>query len=87
MFKTDLISVCKDINIWKERTVGIINWRLIDSNVKNARKCLGVKQNESLYEEGTWNICGDIQEWIVIWNVIYPGATPMGPGILEDMSN
>ena len=31
---------------------------VIDSNVTNAQKCLGVKQNESLYEEGTWNICG-----------------------------
>ena len=31
---------------------------LIDSNVTNARKCLEIKQYESLYEERTWNICG-----------------------------
>ena len=27
-----------------------------------------------------------IEELIVIWNAIYPGKTPIGPGILEDMS-
>ena len=58
MFETGSIGVCTDIRIWKERTVGIKKWRPIDSNVTNAQKCLEVKQNESLYEEGTWNICG-----------------------------
>ena len=58
MFETDLIGVCTDIRIWKVRTVGNKKWRPIDSNVTNARKCLGVKQYESLYEERTWNICG-----------------------------
>ena len=58
VFKTVLIGVYTDIRIWKERTVGIKKWRPIDSNVTNAQKCLEVKQNESLYEEGTWNICG-----------------------------
>ena len=58
MFETGLIVVCTDIMIWKERTVGIKKWRPIDSNVTNARKCFRIKQNESFYEEETWNICG-----------------------------
>ena len=42
----------------KIKEVGNITWRPIDSNVTNARKCLEVKQYESLYKERTWNICG-----------------------------
>ena len=53
VFKTGSIGVCRDIRIWKERTVGIKKWRPIDSNVTNAQKCLEAKQNESLYAEGT----------------------------------
>ena len=57
VFETDLIGVCIDIKIWKVRTVGSKRWRPIDSNVINVRKCLEVKQYESLYKERTWNIC------------------------------
>ena len=51
MFETGLNGVCycmelKSKDSWKK-------WRLIDSNVTNARKCLEVKQYESLYEERT----------------------------------
>ena len=56
VFETGLNGVCwymelKSKDSWK-------TWRPIDSNVTNARKCLEVKQYESLYEERTWNICG-----------------------------
>ena len=60
MFKTGSIDVCLKIWIWKERTVGYKKAWPIDSDVTNARKCLEIKQNESLYEERTWNICGQM---------------------------
>ena len=58
-------------------------WRPIDSNVTNARKCLEVKQYESLYEEITWKIFvernkGVKEEWKVIWKIILV-RHPWGP--------
>ena len=60
MFETGLIGVCIKIRIWKVRTVGNKKAWPIDSDVTNARKCLEIKQYESLYEERTWNICGQM---------------------------
>ena len=57
VFGTGLIGVCIDITIWKVRTVRNKRWRPIDSILTNARKLLGVKPYERLYEERTWNIC------------------------------
>ena len=60
MFKTGLIGVFIKIRIWKVRIFGNKKAWPIDSDVTNARKCLEIKQNESLYEERTWNICGQM---------------------------
>ena len=60
MFKTDWIGACVKVKIWKVRTVGNKKVWPIDSNVTNAGKCLEIKQYESLYEERTWNICGQM---------------------------
>ena len=60
VFETDSIGVCIKIRIWKVRTVGNKKAWPIDSDVTNARKCLEIKQYESLYEERTWNICGQM---------------------------
>ena len=59
VFETGSIGVCTYIRILKVRTVWNKRWRPIDSNITNARKVLEVKQYESLYEERTWNICGN----------------------------
>ncbi len=52
--------LCVNVGNWKVRTVGIKKVWPIVSNVINAGKCLEIKQYESLYEERTWNICGQI---------------------------
>ena len=62
--ETSSNSVSVDIRIQKIRAVGNERWKLIDSNVTNARKCLEVKQYESLQEERTYEIFVEINKGI-----------------------